>query len=97
VTATSSSRGRDGQSCESGQASTEERRLAAFAVGGLEREVVALGDGPLRLVDRIAATGGDGREVEPRIPSLPEAEALARDYAWLSRQLGRSAMPEPWW
>jgi hypothetical protein len=77
------------------------RRLTSFAVGGVAREVVAVGEeGAFLLIDRHAEGQGrnrDERELETGVGSIQEAEAVARDYAELSQRLGRSAMPEPWW
>lgn len=76
-------------------------RLARFRTDAGEREVVLLeAGGALTLVDRRVVGPGqdaDEREVESSLSCELEARAVAADYARLSEELGRSAMPEPWW
>jgi len=93
-----SQRGRGGGSeCHRTQAGEEARGVHGRRI---ERELVAcVEEGLIRLIDRRADSSGDDdqREVEPRLGSIDEAAAVAEDYVRLSRELGRSAMPDAWW
>ena len=78
--------------------------LATYrTAAGDERLLVAVPNGddpsPLSVVDTKAdpAPDADCREVEPRIDSLREAEALAADYIIRAAQLGGPLMPTTWW
>ena len=55
-------------------------------------------DGAVTVIDVLGhPADADSREVEPRVDSLAEAQAIANDYATKAAELGWPLMPTPWW
>ena len=79
------------------------QKLASYRTDkGEQRLLIAVpasgGDGAVRVVDVLSNPANpDSREVEPRVDSLAEAQAIANDYATKAAELGWPLMPTPWW
>lgn len=82
-----------------------ERILGRYEAGGNERHIVAISppdEVTFRILDVLAEPRrGDGdvdqRQVEERVRTLAEAEAIAVDYIRLAERLGWTPMPGGWW
>jgi hypothetical protein len=79
--------------------------LGNYHIDGHRRELRAIrvpGEQTLHIIDVLARPRDeegelDQRNVEDRVSSLDEAEAIATDYINLAEQIGWPPMPDIWW